>query len=199
MPRISMTDFVDIVSASGTPKATKVRNVKDRPPYTPAFDFWRGAREAIIATHANADSKRELSAKLRSFQDPRKASNYEAALRGYKRWWGRKELSWFKPAGHVYSKHGIDVSVNPELGLEINGERHLVKLYFKAEALAKNRVDILTHLMKVKLGPASPECTVMSVLDIRRARLISPTVPVAALTASLDAELAYVAALWESI
>jgi hypothetical protein len=37
MPEISLTDFVDFVISAGTPKMTKVQNIKYRPNYTPAF------------------------------------------------------------------------------------------------------------------------------------------------------------------
>lgn len=51
MPQLSLTDFVDIVSKSGRPKATKVLQVKERPEYEPAFDFYRPFREHVIETH----------------------------------------------------------------------------------------------------------------------------------------------------
>ena len=50
MPQISLTDFVDIVSTSGTPKATKVKQVKYRPAYNPAIDFYKRIRDDIVET-----------------------------------------------------------------------------------------------------------------------------------------------------
>jgi hypothetical protein len=41
MPSISLTDFVDFVVATGTSKLTKVRQIKRRPQYHPAFDHWK--------------------------------------------------------------------------------------------------------------------------------------------------------------
>ncbi|MEZ4253047.1 MAG: hypothetical protein R3B99_32975 [Polyangiales bacterium] len=38
---ISLTDFVDFAMESGTPKVTKVAEMKDRPDYQPAFDFYK--------------------------------------------------------------------------------------------------------------------------------------------------------------
>lgn len=199
MPRLSLTDFVDVVSARGTPKATRVRQIKRRPAYSPALDYWKGARDAIVATHKADEGKRELTAQFNASLDPRKAQNYGAVLSGYKRWWGRKSVSWFRPPADTYAQHGVEIGVNPELGLRVNGRPHVVKLYFKADRLAKNRVDIITHLMELALRGEAPEGAVMSVLEVRQGRLISPTVPVAALTPALNAELAYVAALWEEI
>jgi hypothetical protein len=108
-------------------------------------------------------------------------------------------MSWVEPPSEIYSRHGVEVSVNPELGLEINGRRHLVKIYFKADPLSKYRVDIITHLMEVCLRPQVRAATTMSVLDARRAKLFSPSVPVPGLDAALGGELAYVAALWGEV
>ena len=76
---------------------------------------------------------------------------------------------------------------------------HLIKLYFKSDKLAKNRIDIITHLMEICLKEHSPNETTMSVLDTRNSTLIYPTVPIPTLNASLKAELAYMAALWPDV
>jgi hypothetical protein len=188
MPQLSLTDFVDVVSRSGTPKANKVAEIKHRPPYQPAFDFYKAVRDGIVATHENARPKSFLVGILGRLSDPKKVAAYPEIISGYKRWWGAKMLKWFPPPSGLFSEHGIDIAVNPELGLEINGQRHLVKLYFKADPLAKNRIDIITHLMAVALGPDVANGTTMSVLDIRNSRLISPTVPIPHLKAMLSAE-----------
>lgn len=199
MPRISLADFVDVVSKSGTPKATKVAQIKHRPEYQPATDFYKPLREYLISTHRTNQPKFPPTAPLASITDSKKLANYPDVISGYLRWWGNKELEWIEPVGATFSGHGIDVAINPEIGLRVNGTPHLIKLYFKSEALAKSRVDIVTHLMKTALGRDSGEETVMAVLDTRRGRLVCPTVPIARLDAALDGELAYVAALWDSV
>lgn len=201
MPQLSLTDFVDIVSASGTPKATKVRHVKRRPAYDPSADFYKRIREDIIESHKGTHDKAHLAATLTGLTDRKKITAYPPIVAGYGKWWGRKALTWFKPPSELYSRHGVDVAVNPELGLVIDGMPNLIKLYFKADPLAKNKVDIITHLMAIAVSGKcpSPSTTVMSVLDVRRGKLICPTVPISGLTGILDAELAYVAALWPSL
>jgi len=210
MPHLSLTDFVSIVSASGTPKATKVRQVKHRGPYSPAVDFYKGIpavdfykgiREGIVACHKDRRGKKHLARILERLTDKKKITNYAAVARGYRRWWGRKALVWFEPPHDVYTHSGVDVSINPELGLTVDGQAHVIKLHFKADPLSKKRVDIITHLMGLAFAEWTPpdEAPVMSVLDVRRWKLISPTVPVPHLTAIVDAELAYVAALWPSV
>jgi hypothetical protein len=198
MPQISLTDFVDIVSTSGTPKFTKVKEIKNRPPYAPAADFYKALRDRIIEVHQKGLDYRYLQTLVKFLSDRKKVINYPALINGYRKWLGRKELKWFAPAQGLWSAHGIEVRVNPELGLEVNGKNHLIKLYFKADKLSKTRTDIITHLMESSLRSESPGAT-MGVLDIRNSKLLCPTVPIPGLSVALDGELAYIAALWEQI
>lgn len=199
MPRISLTDFVDIVSASGTPKATKVSQIKRRRPYQPAFDFYKSIRDHIIETHENNRSKETIRRVLSSVHDPKKLAVYPAVVAGYTGWWGSKNLLWFDPPDDVFSQHGVDISVNPELGLVINDHPHLIKLYFKSDPLSKNKIDVITHLMETCLGSQCPRDTTMSVLDVRKGKQISPTVPIPTLNAMLHGELAYISTLWRHV
>jgi len=196
MPHLSLTDFVDVVSASGTPKATKIRQVKTRPTYSPAIDFWKPLREAIMETHTRGLPKGNLDLVLAGLTDRKKLTAYPPAIAGYKKWWGRSALQWFAPPSALYTAYGVDVSVNPELGLRVNGVPHIIKLYFKETTLTKNRVDIITYLMTAQLTQGVPGGCAMAVLDVRRGHLIVPAGAPPDLSAVLDAELAYVAALW---
>lgn len=199
MPSLSLTDFVSIVSASGTPKGTKVRQVKNRPPYTPAVDFYKPFRDHVINLHRQDLSRRHIRDILPRLVDAKKAKNYPPLVDGYSRWLGRKRTTWFDPVTANWSAHSVDVRVNPELGLEINGVPHLIKLHLKAESLAKNRTDIILYLMDLTLSASSPQGTVMSVLDVRSRRLIAATIAIPGLAAMLDAELAYIDTLWSAL
>jgi hypothetical protein len=75
MPKLSLTDFVDIVSKSGTPKSTKVAQVKHRPPYSPATDFYKPLRDEITQVHASGLTKATLTRFGSSISDPKKAAN----------------------------------------------------------------------------------------------------------------------------
>ena len=198
MPQLSLTDFVDVVSRTGTPKANKVAEIKNRLAYSPAFDFYKPLRDGVITIHKTGKPKSSLTQIAAGITDPKKATAYPVIIAGYRKWWGNKSLTWFDPHPSTFSQHGVDVSVNPELGLDINGKKHLIKLYFKTDSLTKNRVDIITHLMSVALGSYHVGTT-MSILDVRNSKLISPTVPISHLNAMLNAELAYISTLWPHV
>ncbi len=196
MAVISLTDFVDIVSKSGTPKANKVASVKERPDYEPAFDFYRTLREGIVQIHQGGKSKSDLDRILDKLADPKKIKNYPPLLEGYRKWWGKKSLVWFSPPRASYQHAGVQVNINPELGLSIDTARHVIKLYFKADALTKPRADLITYLMEAELRKLAAPTDVMTVLDVRKAKAFIYNASSVTSHRIINAELAYIASLW---
>lgn len=196
MPQISLTDFVDIVAKSGRPKATKVRQVKERPDYEPALDFYKPLREHLAELHRSGGKKAEVSDVMVMLTDPKKIKNYPALVDGYKKWWGRKELSWFTPPRDLYSTAGFDIMVNPELGLAINGERHIIKLFLKNEALTSFKTEVIIDLMEFQLRKKAHPTDKFGVLDVRESKLFSEGPHQPESMPIVNAELAYIASIW---
>lgn len=199
MPNLSLTDLVDVVSKSGTPKATKVSEIKNRKPYQPATDFYKQLRDGLIEIHQNGRDRNALSNLQASIFDPKKLANYPAAIAGYKKWWGRKKLEWFDPPRNIYGHAGVEVAVNPELGLIVDGVRYAIKLYLKSDPLTKLRVDLITVLMEVALREKCQPADALALLDVRQSKLFTASAPINTTKAVVDAELAYVAALWPNV
>ena len=197
MPRIYLSDFADVVSRSGSPKATKVREIKNRAAYLPATDFYKPLRDGLINLHRNAQGKTSLT-ELASPDDPKKAASYVALVGGYRKWWGRKELVWFEPPREIYEAHGVEIVVNPTLGLAVNGVPHIIRLHLKAEKLTKMRADLIGALMLTTLD-AAPPGAVMAVLDVRNSKLFAAGNGPGGVDAMVDAELAYIASLWPKV
>lgn len=198
MPKISLTDLVDIVSKAGGPKATKVAQVKNRDDYQPGTDFYKQFRDGVIAIHKAGGPRADLANIMLEVVEKIRVANYPTVIAGYKKWWGNKKLTWFQPLSEIFSRDGIEVSINPELGLSINGERYLIKLYLKADKLSKSRADLITGLMEQSLGPKSPN-TKMCVLDVRNSKMYIGTGTGIAFIPMIEAELAYIAKLWPSV
>lgn len=199
MPSMSLTDLVDVVSKAGTPKATKVAEIKNRKPYRPATDFYKPFRDGLVEIHKDGKDKEALLDLQNYLTDPKKITNYPEAIDGYRKWWGKKSLVWFEPPRNVYGHAGIDVAINPELGLIIDGTRYVIKLYLKADPLTKLRIDLITVLMEVALRPKCQEDDRLALLDVRHSKLFTVNAQIKPTKAVVDAELAYVAALWPSV
>lgn len=198
MPQISLTEFVDIASRSGGPKATKVAQVKARPDYDPVADFYKRMRESIIDIHRNGQDAKALAGILTGLTDAKKRANYPGALNGYTKWWGKKGLVWFEPPHAKYARHGVEVNVNPELGLVVDGIPYVIKLYLKKVPLSKFQVEVVPCIMESALRIGCTNNEVMAILDVRNAKLFTYE-PAARTPAMVDAELAYIASIWPDL
>lgn len=199
MPTLTLSDIVDVFSKFGTPKATKVRQVKMRDQYQPATDYYRPLRNALVALHTAGEPRTALDNILPRITDPKKIGNYYELIEGYRKFWGRKNIEWFTPPRGTYSHSGVDVIVNPELGLKIDGRRIVIKLYLKADEITKQRIDLVPVLMEVVLRPMMQPGDLVALLDVRKGKLYLLGTALGPATAMVNAELAYVAQLWDSL
>lgn len=199
MSNLSLTEFVDIASVMSAHKVSKIKAAKNKPSYHPATDFYRPLRERIINIHKINENKSEVKNILYGITDSKKKANYQSAINGYIKWWGKKDLIWFDPTKTEWSSHGISVSINPELGLTIKGEPHLLKLYFKSEPLSKVKLDVTLQLMVESLRPIVSDKIRLAVLDVRQSKLVVAAEENPALSLALDAELAFISSVWGKV
>jgi hypothetical protein len=200
MPRISLTDFVDVVSRVGMQKITKISEIKHREPYAPQTDYWKQLREHIVENHSRGGNRANLLSANQITHNQDKQINYSAALDGYRTFWGRKNLSWFQPPTLLWNCNGLDVSLNPELGLIINNSFHVIKLYFKADPLSKAKVDLILFLMHQALPQTiQGEAITYGILDVRRAKNILPNGFNARMIAALQGEAQYISTVWPDL
>ena len=149
MPEIPMVSFVDFVLANGPARLTRVRAIKEqlKEGYSPATDFYKGIREAIVDFHEQELPLSYLDQVVRHAHS-RKRGHYSAILKGYRKFLRGKQIEAFRPRSASWSYRNLTVSVNPELGIRVDGSAHLVKLYFKTERLSQRRVEVVLHLMR---------------------------------------------------
>ena len=199
MIEISLTDFVDFVAKSGTPRLTHVRNIKSRGTYDPAEDFWRAMRNRIVEFHRTGGTDKKVLKKLALNQaDSRKTHNYSKAAMGYSKFLGRKRVEWFEPPTTLWQKGSLAIRINPELGLIINGTRHIIKLYFKGTPLGKNKADMLLLLMSDSLFDAEDHDQ-SAIIDVQRSRLLSALEPSGNLMPLLKGEALAFQTIWNEL
>lgn len=182
MIRITLTDFVDFLGKNGPAQLTKVRQIKTRPDYHPNQDHYKYLRDGICRFHSEGHP--DKNAFFRNLIDnsgaPKKRESFTALAEEYKKFLGRKVIVARPRAVNIWTHRTLEVSVNPELNLDIGGEKHLIKLYFKKDPIAKNRVDAVLYLMQTAL-PSVADIDKYSILDIRHNRFISESSPDATL------------------
>jgi hypothetical protein len=196
MPEISLTDFVDFVNKIGPPRLTKVKDIKTRPGYSPAVDYWKPLREAIRDFHKVG---KPLDPVLGGIEHTKKAGRYPAALTAYKKFLRRKQLEWFEPPVGTWTYGELQVRVNPELGLRLNGKGHVIKLYFKDEPLPRRRLAVVFQLMGIALQDKLDAGRSLAVLDVSNSKLLLPDPKAPDVTALLIGEAAAFIAMWNAI
>jgi len=199
MPEVSLTDFVDFAMASGPPRVTKVRQLKTRGDYDPATDFWKRLRDGIETFHREGKDRAFLDEIRTGLTDQKKLTAYPVLITAYRRFLGRKKIEWFEPPFTRWSHAGLTVRVNPELGLRIDGNPYAIKLYFKKEKLSKRKVDSVLHVMDTALPRPAGRTFAVAVLDVPRARLVVPTVPIPGLDLLLKSEAAAFIQIWQGL
>ena len=175
MINISLTDFIDFVSRVGGSKFTKVNEVYTREPYQPAFDFWKPLREGIIDYHKSDLEKSELDKILHDLTDKNKIKLYPALIANYKSFLGRKKTEWFDPPHKLWRYGEFRMKLNPELGLEINGNLYVIKLYFKSDSLSQQKSDLILLLLNTSLKKAEYKDVNFAILDVARKKLFERT------------------------
>lgn len=200
MIEISLTQFVDFVTKAGSPKLTVVRKIKQDHDagYHPAKDFYKKLRDGIIKHHQLGKSPASLDALAAGVTDQNKVKAYPIIIQGYKKFLGRRNVTWVAPPKKLWEHGTLAVRVNPELGLGLDGQPYLIKMYWKQEQLRKLEVPTIMHLLQLVLTSKKDPKT-LGLLDVRRGRLLTPDTFDPGLTPLLEGEALSFATIYRSL
>ena len=196
--RLTLSDFIKFAAASAEAKITKLRDVKRREEYTPATDFYHQIRPRLVdAARSGRVPQRD---ELVGVPHEKKVRHFNAIAKGAVKWFkAQGEWEWVQPERTIWEVDELQVTVNPEIGMVLNGTPHLVKLYLSKDKLQQRRVQIVTHLMSKTMRDDVEPGTQFAILDVREARLFAnPEVP-RDLEALLHGEAAFINAIWNRI
>ena len=200
MVTISMTTFVDFVLKSGIPQLTFARKAKQeyQNGYHPTRDHYKQLREYIVTLHENHEGKDGFDKFLSGLTNQQKVSSYPVCIEGYKRWWGRKNIEWTGPTTVEWTYDRLIVRVNPELGVLIDGQPHIIKLYFKSDKPSKSRLETMFHLLQ-HATDREPGGTKLGILDVRRGHLYSASREVLGIEQLLAGQAAAFQTMWDQV
>ena len=172
--KITLTEFINFVRKSGSAKATVVRAAKKRrdDDYEHFTDYWLAFREELMRIHKKKKGKEELDGLLNDIPKD-KVLNYQLAIDGYKKFWGRKTIEWVNVYKKTWAIGDLRIALNPELGLVIDEKIYIIKLFFSStETLDKKHADLILTLMekelREKVGGDEP---IFAVLDVKKGKL----------------------------
>lgn len=197
MDRISLTYFVDFILAAGTPKLRGVRDYKEHKDDL-ISDFYRPLREAIISMHRQGASASTLDDVCRNVTDETRKKHYPKVVAGYRAFLAEGAKNFFEPPRTGLSLGPLEIDVNPELGLVIDGKKHLVKLYFRAEPLTPKRTALVLALLSRGFGETQKDL-VPAILDVRSAKLHTSAMTSPRIDLLLRGEAASFAAMYAAV
>ncbi|MCA6441112.1 MAG: hypothetical protein IM581_14360 [Chitinophagaceae bacterium] len=134
------------------------------------MDYWKYLRDNLEDFHKSDKDKKELDKIVDLLTYKAKEKNYNELVTAYKGFLGRKSIKWFDPPYKQWKNNELLIKINPELGLNINGRKYVIKLYFKSDNITKNRVDLILTLLKKELTSRTSDFEV-ALLDIRAKKL----------------------------
>jgi hypothetical protein len=169
MDKISLTYFVDFVLKAGTPKLSGVREFKERKDDL-SFDFYRQIREAIVDMHRLGKPDSVLDDFLAAQRDERRRRVYPSVVAGYRQFLASAKMTWFEPPVGSCRLGDLEININPDLGLVIDGKPHLIKIYFRGEPLSAKRTSVVLNLLAGGLAETNPG-KVLALLDVRNAKI----------------------------
>lgn len=199
--KVSMTSFIDYTLRPDSQKLSKVREIKNFK-YSPAIDYWKLLRDEIISINQDGKSTARLS-RILNLLDKKKQLNYQKAIKGYVKFHDQNELLYFDPPSATWEYESLSINVNPELGLYINGEPHLVKLYFKEHTTAaeiqlnNSRAEEIAYLMWETFHNSFPIKSKMSILNVSKGQLVTPEIKRKDQKASLEISAHSFLLYWE--
>jgi hypothetical protein len=177
--KTSMTTFLDFTLMPDSQKVRKVRDAKYEE-YHPSKDYWKLLRDKIREIHSTDNDFSKLD-DLLGIVSKNRLNNYKAAIKSYKKFLKKhQDIIWFDPPNKNWIYNELAISVNPEIGLYINGIPHLIKLYFKEDTtsaeiiLNKSRASNIAYLMWERLHDECPPDTKFSILNVKKGRLVTP-------------------------
>lgn len=197
MPAISLTKFVDFLVADGTTRLRRVQETKQQQDedYSPATDYYKGSREGIVEFHRDNLRPAFLDG-VAARAHAKKTLHYSTIVKGYKAFLRKKQITSFDARKGEWSHGNLTVTINPELGLKIDGAPHLVKLYFKKTVLSQRRVEVVLRLMERSLASSRVR---VGILDARMGKLYTPRELPPELDAFLAGEAAAFVEMWNLI
>lgn len=166
MPSVPLTRFIDFTVAQGAARVRAVAAAKKD--YEPQTDFYKRIRAATIRQFEDGWDATKFRKTVEKISTEHKVEHFEECRAGLAKWARNKTISATQAPNKLWMASGLEVQVNPELRMVVDGDKFVVKLYFSAPKLSKARRDHMLYLLE----EAAPAGQTAAILDVRRSKLI---------------------------
>ena len=199
--RVPLYSFAAFVAGAPSTKIATVAATKSPTAYDPKTDWWKQLREFLPKNHQLRGTQKDL-VKFAAGVTDRKRASYGDRVSNYNTWWGKHQIKSASGSSTSWSAAGVDVSVNPELFLSVDGDRYVIKLYLKqSEKLSVDRANVVLRLLELayRKGSSPGGVPVIGILDLAQGEFVVPSGSLAYLDPLLAGEAASFATIWPSV
>lgn len=174
--RISLTQFIHFkASISTSARISVVKNIKEND-YSPAVDYWLDLRKEINKFSEGKINIEELNNVVDSVPLKKKA-NYRKAINRFANFIKKNNVSFFPIKKSLWSYEDLIVSASPELGMFINNEKFLVKIFYNIkkpeEKVTKRNIMPTLSLLNIA-NKASEQSQQVGLLNLQNGKLLTP-------------------------
>jgi hypothetical protein len=186
-----MKEFSEIATTETIKKARVISKQKNRDDYSPEKDFYKILRDHIQTMHKNERDVEYLENAPRATTHTARKEHYNIMISQYKKWIKKKKIEYFQPPRDAYTTSNTHIIANPELGLEINGVPHVVKLFLHKDKLTQVRANFMLAIMDC-LWPEKNNV----ILDVRNKKEFKFSGNAANYIQAINAEVASIESIW---
>lgn len=174
--KISLTQFIHFKAAVSTgARASVVRRIKDSH-YSPAIDYWLDLRNSIKDFSEGRISLEELS-NIVDNEPQNKKSNYQKAIKRFSTYISKNNVSFFPISKSLWSYNGLSITTSPEIGMNINGAKTLVKIFYNVkkpdEKVTKRNIMPMLALFDIANKASTLDANV-GLLNLQNGKLLTP-------------------------
>ncbi|KIT14246.1 hypothetical protein [Jannaschia aquimarina] len=199
MISVSFTKFLDFIAQSGEPKATTALQAwrQGNTPYDAKTDYHKRVREKLRNYERSGvapDWEEFINA-----QNEKKQKNFRETIDCYLKWRSKQgTVSWIDPPTASIDTTEFRVSINPEMGLVIDGDRYAIKLFLRKAKLSKLKAQVAGLMMRNALAEYNPDMK-FAVFDVKAGTFHTFPGSSDKLKYLLRGELAHMSAMLEAI
>jgi hypothetical protein len=198
LPVISLTTFVDFISASGLSRVRAVEAARrdDNQPYDPRKDFYKRLRDTtgnFVQGRISAEDYRQIPSTL---TDRKKQTNFPAAIEAMIDWRTINAGPSRPVTRGEYLAGDLRVTVNPEWCLQTTNGLVAAKFWFKTDPVPRARINYILATMRYGLGEFSGD---VGILDVRRQMLHLAGAVEPQMRVLLRGEASAFMAMWEAL
>lgn len=161
--------FANFVTEKPNKRKKYVNKIINKEPYAFEKDYYSVLRIKLISTIKKNKSLIELNQMLKKI-NPKKHNHYEVLIDQIQNFMQGVKYIWVEPPKNIIEYSGLQLKVNPEIGININGETLFIKMYFKQDQIENEKVNVMLKIMQDSIKEDYQNAKV-AILDVRRCEL----------------------------